>query len=110
MDGRSAQIHDKRKNRESARSDESDEQASRDAGSNDPFSDHVCATFLLALVRQFAMVEIAASIVTGVPLYLLSSTVGDLMEGQTEGRKTKLVASLMLPRGVVAGFLLKKYA
>ncbi len=68
------------------------------------------ATFLLALVRQFAMVEIAASIVTGVQLYLLSSTVGDLIEGKTEGRKTKLIASLMLTGGVVAGFLLKNYS
>jgi hypothetical protein len=46
------------------------------------------ATFLFALARQFAVVEIAASIVTGVQLYLLSSTVGDLIEGKTEGRKT----------------------
>jgi hypothetical protein len=51
-------------------------------------------------------VEIAASIVTGVQLYLLSSTVGDLIEGKTEGRKTKLAASLMLT--VVAAFPLKE--
>ncbi len=68
------------------------------------------ATFLFALVRQFVMVEIAASIVTGVQLYLLSSTVGDLIEGKTEGRKIKLAMSLMLTGGVVAAFLLKKYA
>jgi hypothetical protein len=67
------------------------------------------ATLLFALVRQFAMVEIAASIVTGVQLYLLSSTVGDLIEGKTEMRKTKLVASLMLTGGVIAALLLKKY-
>jgi hypothetical protein len=68
------------------------------------------ATFLLALLRRFVMVEIAASLVTGVQLYLLSSIVGDLIEGKTEGRKTKLVASLMLTGGVVVGFLAKKYA
>jgi hypothetical protein len=68
------------------------------------------ATFLFALVRQFAMVEIAASIVTGVQLYLLSSTVGDLIEGKTEGRKIKPAMPLMLTGGVVAAFLLKKYA
>jgi hypothetical protein len=64
----------------------------------------------LAVTRRFAMVEIAASIVTGVQLYLLSSTVGDLIEGKTEGRKTKLAASLMLTGGVVAAFLFEKYA
>jgi hypothetical protein len=42
------------------------------------------------------VVEIAASFVTGVQLYLLSSTVGDLIEGKTEGGKTKLAASLLL--------------
>ena len=68
------------------------------------------ATLPVALVRQFAMVEIAASIVTRMQLYLLSSTVGDLIQGKTEGRKTKLIASLMLTGGVVVGFLLKKYA
>jgi hypothetical protein len=68
----------------------------------------VARTFLFALARQFAVVEIAASIVTSVQLYLLSSTLGDLIEGKTEGRKTKLAASLMLR--VVAAFLLKKYA
>jgi predicted secreted protein len=63
------------------------------------------ATFLFALARQFAVVEIAASIVTSVQLYLLSSTVGDLIEGR---KKNKLAASLMLR--VVAAFPLKKYA
>jgi hypothetical protein len=48
------------------------------------------ATFLFALVRQFAMVEIAASIVTGVQLYLLSSTVGDLIEGKTENEENEV--------------------
>ncbi len=67
------------------------------------------AMFLFALVRQFAMVEIVASIATGVQLYLLSSTVGDLIEAKTEGRKTKLISSLALTGGVVISFLLKRY-
>ena len=100
MDRRSAQIHDKKKNRRNGRRDE---QASRDAGSNDSFRGRVWRDVLFALARQFAMVEIAASIVTGVQLYLLSPTVGDLIEGKTEGRKTELAASLMLR--VVAAFL-----
>jgi hypothetical protein len=45
------------------------------------------ATFLFALARQFAVVEIAASIVTGLQLYLLSSTVGDLIEGRRKEEK-----------------------
>jgi hypothetical protein len=50
------------------------------------------ATFLFALARQFAVVEIAASIVTGVQLYLLSSTVGDLREDGRNKNKAGSVA------------------
>jgi hypothetical protein len=101
------QIHDKRRNRESGRSDE---QASRDAGSNDSFSDHVWSYVSPRAAAAIGDRGIAASLVTGVQLYLLSSTVGDLIEGKTEGTKAKLVASLMLTGGVVVGFLPKKYA
>ena len=38
------------------------------------------ATFLLALYRQFALVEVAASLATGVQVYFLSSSIGDLPE------------------------------
>jgi hypothetical protein len=34
---------------------------------------------------------------------------GELIEGKTEGRKTKLVASLAPRGGTVVGFLLKSY-
>jgi hypothetical protein len=42
-------------------------------------------------------------------IHVLSSRVGDLIEGKTERRKTKLVASLVLRGGAVVGFLLKRY-
>jgi hypothetical protein len=94
MDSKSAPIHDKRKNRESGGA--MNKQVVTLAVTI--LSAVTCgATLLFALVRQFARVKIVASIVTGVQLYLLSSTVGDLIEGKTEGRKTKLVAWLMLP-------------
>jgi len=42
-------------------------------------------------------------------IHVLSSRVGDLIEGKTEGRKTKLVVSLALRGGAVVGFLLNRY-
>jgi hypothetical protein len=42
-------------------------------------------------------------------IHVLSSRVGGLIEGKTEKRKTKLVASLALRGGAVVGLLLKGY-
>jgi len=42
-------------------------------------------------------------------IHVLSSRVGDLIEGKTEERKTKLVASLALRSGAIVGFRLKSY-
>jgi hypothetical protein len=71
MDRSSAQIHDKKKNRRNGRRDE---QASRDAGSNDSFRGRVWRDVSVCARGAIRVVEIAASIVTDVQLYLLSST------------------------------------
>src|SRR5262252_6991781 len=42
------------------------------------------ATFLLALYRPFTPVEVAASLATAVQLYLLSSSIGDLLDDKEE--------------------------
>jgi len=42
------------------------------------------ATFLFALYRQLALVEVAASILVGVELYFLSSSIGDWTEKKME--------------------------
>jgi hypothetical protein len=46
---------------------------------------------------------------TNAQIPALSSRVGDLIEGKTEGRKAKLVALLALRGGAVGGFRLKRY-
>lgn len=48
------------------------------------------ATFLLALYRQFALVEVAASLATGVQVYFLSSSIGDLLEDKEEPNRQRL--------------------
>src|SRR3974390_3268530 len=62
------------------------------------------ATFLFALYRQLAIVEVAASIVTGVQLYLLSSSIGDWIEQKPHASKRRMLAATCLACGVVLGF------
>lgn len=38
------------------------------------------AIFLFSLIRQFALVEVAASLVTALQVYFLSSAIADLLE------------------------------
>ena len=38
------------------------------------------AVFVVALFHQYALVEVAASILTGLQVFFLSSAIGDLLE------------------------------
>ena len=67
------------------------------------------ATFLFALYRQLAIVEVAASIATGIEVYFLSSSIGDLLEDKKEMNYLKLVAAVGLAAGVVSFFLISKF-
>ncbi|HEY2120107.1 MAG TPA: hypothetical protein VGH37_13045 [Candidatus Acidoferrum sp.] len=67
------------------------------------------ATFLFALYRQFAIVEVPASIATGIEVYFLSSSIGDLLEDKKEMNYLKLVAAVGLAAGVVSFFLISKF-
>lgn len=65
-------------------------------------------TFLFALYRQLALVEVAASIILGVQLYLLASTIGDWIENKTEPSKSRKWIALGLAAAVVCYFLIAK--
>jgi hypothetical protein len=65
-------------------------------------------TFLLALYRQFALVEVAASIALGIELYLLSASVGDWIEKIKAPNKRRMWIALGLAAGVVCYFLTAK--
>jgi len=67
------------------------------------------ATFLLALYRQFALVEVAASLAIGVQLYLLSSSIGDLLEDKEKPSLPRLAAALAIAGVLVVYFLVKRY-
>jgi hypothetical protein len=66
------------------------------------------ATFLFALYRQLALVEVAACIVLGIELYFLSSSIGDWIEKKQEPSKFKGWMAMGLAAAVVCYFLIAK--
>lgn len=67
------------------------------------------ATFLLALYRQLALVEVAASLALGVELYFLASSVGDAIEKKPEPNKRQLALAVGLAAAVVCYFLIARH-
>ena len=67
------------------------------------------ATFLLALYRQFALVEVAASLATGVQVYFLSSSIGDLLEDKEEPSRRRLAGAVAIAGALVVYSLVKRY-
>lgn len=67
------------------------------------------ATFLLALFRQFGLVEVAASLAAGAEVFFLSSSIGDLLEDKNEPNRRRFVAALGLAAAVVVYFLIMNY-
>jgi hypothetical protein len=75
------------------------------------FSAITCGvTFLLALYRQLAMVEVIASMVTGVELYLLSFSIGDWIEKKPQASRRRMLIAMGLACGVVLSFLVARSA
>ena len=64
------------------------------------------ATFLLALFRQFGLVEVAASMGAGVEVFFLSSSIGDLLEDAPNPNRRRFTAAIVLAGAVVAYFLI----
>jgi hypothetical protein len=65
-------------------------------------------TFLFALLRQYALVEVAASMVTGVELYLLSSSVGDWMDPKPQANFRRLLIGIGLALAVILYFAIAR--
>jgi hypothetical protein len=66
------------------------------------------ATFLFALYRQLAPVEVAASLAVGVELYLLSSSIGDWIEQKPQANRRRLLIAGSLAAAVVLSFLISR--
>ena len=67
------------------------------------------ATFLLSLYRQFAMVEVVASLAAGAQLYFLSSSIGDVLEDKKVPSLPRLAAAVAIAGAVVFYSWLKRY-
>lgn len=67
------------------------------------------ATFLLALFRQFGLVEVAASLGAGAEVFFLSSSIGDLLEDKKEPNRTRFIAALGLAAAIVIYFLIMNF-
>jgi hypothetical protein len=64
------------------------------------------ATVLLALFRQFGLVEVAASPGAGAEVFFLSSSIGDLLEDAPNPNRRRFTAVIVLAAAVVAYFLI----
>lgn len=66
------------------------------------------ATFLFALFRQFALVEVAASLTTGAEVFFLSSSIGDFLEDNPEPNGKRLAMALCLAAALVLSLLMAR--
>ena len=65
--------------------------------------------FVLALFDQYALVEMAASIVTALQVFFLSSAIGDLLEKKKETNRTRNSAVVLATIFLVAFYSFRKY-
>jgi hypothetical protein len=66
------------------------------------------ATFLLALLRQFGLVEVAASLAAWVEVFFLSASIGELLEDRPQPNRKRLLSALVLAAAVMAYFLIMR--
>ena len=68
------------------------------------------AVFVIALIHQFALVEIAASLLAGLQVFFLSASIGDLLDEKKEPNRPRN-ATVILATVLLAGFyLFTRYA
>ena len=66
-------------------------------------------TFLLALFRQFGLVEVAASLGATAEVFLLSSSIGDFLEDKKEPNRRRFAAALGLAAAIMIYFLIMNF-
>jgi len=65
--------------------------------------------FVVALFDQYALVEMAASIVTALQAYFVSSAIGDLLEEKKETNRTLNSVAVVMTIFLVAFYSFRKY-
>jgi hypothetical protein len=67
------------------------------------------AAFVVALFHQFALVEVAASILTGLQVFFLSSAIGDLLDEKKEPNRARNSAVALMTVFLVTFYSLTRY-
>ena len=67
------------------------------------------AVFVVALFHQYALVEVAASLVTGLQVFFLSSAIGDLLDEKKEPNRARNSAVVLVTVFLVAFYSFTKY-
>jgi len=65
-------------------------------------------TFLLALFRQFSLVEVAASLSAWVEVFLMSASIGDLLEERPQPNRKRFLSALLLAAAIVLYFAIQR--
>jgi hypothetical protein len=67
------------------------------------------AIFIFALFRQFALVEVVASILTGLQVFFLSSAIGDLLDKKKEPSRARNSAVVLVTILLVTFYSVTRY-
>jgi len=67
------------------------------------------AIFVVALFHQYALVEVAASILTGLQVFFLSAAIGDLLDEKTELNRVRNSAVVLVTVFLVAFYSFTRY-
>ena len=67
------------------------------------------AIFVFALFHQFALVEVVASILTGLQVFFLSSAIGDLLDKKKEPSRPRNSAVVLVTLLLVTFYSVTRY-
>jgi len=67
------------------------------------------AVFVIALLHQFALVEVAASILTGLQVFFLSLAIGDLLDEKKESNRARNSAVALMTVFLVGFYSFTRY-
>ena len=67
------------------------------------------AIFVVALLHQYALVEVAASIFTGLQVFFMSSAIGDLLDEKKEPNRARNSAVVLVTVFLVAFYSFTRY-
>lgn len=67
------------------------------------------AIFVVALFHQFALVEVTASLITGLQVFFLSSAIADLLEKKKEPSRLRNSATILVTVFLVAFYSVTRY-